>query len=355
MDALLRYLLSKIAFSLLSFEIVLMIVCSLLIVCIKLITTIVTKRREDIQLRITQYLEEFLFKDEPIENLLLQKNLRYFRDLVEVMEKFDLRFNDDRWIEIKNKVVEDCLLPQTKQFAASFSWFKRQLAARAFLLAPQKANKEILEKLLEDRRYLVRVAAAVCITKRSDFDLFKKVIEVMSKENPLSQFPYRDALLNADQEKFKWIADLLSKETNPEIAAIYLDILSKRYSNNLFPLIRPFVNSTNRECRALAIKALGGIPSLESIDLLMAHLYDSDWEIRAESIMSIQKLYVLKAIPKLELLLTDPVWWVRLQAALTLKEFGREGLNVLISQDKEKSPKAYEIAQYAMALPAANY
>lgn len=355
MDALLRYLLHQIAYTLLSVEFLLMFLCSILIVVVKIITKKVTGRRERIQQSITERLEAFLFNEIPPEKISIPKKECQFRNLVEVLEKFDQRFNDDRWSEIKKAVVGKYLIPSTKSYANSFFWVKRQLAARAFLLCPEQALPQVLGQLLEDQRYLVRVAAAVCVTKRSDYEMFCRMIQIMSQENTLSQFPYRDALLNADQEKFKWIEALLAKEKNPAIAAIYLDILSKRYSHNLFSLIRPFVNSNDRECRTLAIKALGGVPSQDSVDLLMTHLSDSDWQIRAESVLGLQKLYALKAIPELEMLLNDPVWWVRLQAALTLKEFGKEGVEALLSQDKEKAPKAYEISQYAMALPSANY
>ena len=351
MDALLKYLLEKIAISLLSIELVIMISCAIAIIIIKCITKIVTNHRGDVQEKLSDIIESFLLNDINLKDLLIPTELCQYRNLVEVLEKFDQRFNDQRWTEIKEKINSTYLLPRAPKFASSFSWVKRQLAARSYLLSPHLADAALINELLEDKRYLVRVAAAVCATQMSSQELFFRVIKKMSDETSLAQFPYRDALIQVNEEKYAWIASLLSSTNDNNIRAICLDILTARYSTNLFSLVKPFVNSENRACRLLAIKALGSINSEESKEILICHLDDSEWEIRAESVIGMQKLYVIQSIPKLKKMLSDLIWWVRLQAALTLKNFGQQGLEILISQDLEKEPEAYKIAQYILALP----
>ena len=351
MDALLRYILYHIAYSLLALEIILMVSCCLAIILVKNITKWVIRRRTRIQDQIGSIIETYLFSEQPIDTVSIPADLCQYRNLVETLERYDQRFNDQRWLKIKEKIVTTYLLPRAESYASSFSWSKRQLAARSLLLCPQKASEKLLAKLLEDSRYLVRVAAAVCITQTSYKDLFYKMIRKMSKETSLSQFPYRDALIQVDQEKYQWLESLLSTETDKAVIAICLDILSTRYSSNLLPLVKPFVNDPDRNCRTLAIKALGNIPNDQAIEMLTDHLVDSDWEIRAEAIMGLQKLYATQTIPKLHVLLNDPIWWVRLQAALALKNFGSEGREILTSPNLSKEPLAYEIAQYTLALP----
>lgn len=351
MDALLRYSLYQIAFSLVVFEIYLMLFCCVVIIITKLITRWSQNRRISRQAQIGKIIETSLFDQKPIDTLKIPRKLLDFRNLVESLEKFDQLFSDPRWIEIKEHILKKYMLPKVKAEASSRFWFRRQLAARCLLLSPNHADPHLLNKLLDDSRYLVRVSAAVCITQAHHKELFYKVIHKMSQETELSRFPYRDALIQVDEEKYRWIEELLKKETNKEVIAICLDILSARYSGNLLPLVKPFVNDPDANCRKLAIKALGNIPSLEAIQLLMDHLNDPDWNIRAEAIVGLQKLYAVQAIPKLRSLLNDPVWWVRLQAGLTLKGFGKTGLEVLATQSKEL-PKAYEIAQYTLAMPS---
>lgn len=351
MDALLRYILYQISYSLLFYELMLMVSACLLIVLTKLITRYATKKRNKNQNEISQLIEKFLLNEEPLDQLIIPSRLQAHRNLVETLEKYDQLFNDVRWRAIKEKIVSTYLSPYEKRRSSSFFWFTRQLVSRTLLLCPHLAKKETLIKLLDDNKYLVRIPAAVCITKLRDRDLFIKVIERMSCETALSQFPYRDAIIQTNEDNFLALSSLLKTEKNKKIIAICLDILSTRYTDDLFDLVKPFMNDTDRTCRVLAVKALGNIPNEQAIKLLIGHLSDSDWEMRAEAITSLQKLYATQSIPDLVQLLQDPIWWVRLQAALTLKSFGREGVEALSSQDNTKSPLAHEIAQYTLALP----
>ncbi|WP_068470041.1 HEAT repeat domain-containing protein [Candidatus Protochlamydia phocaeensis] len=350
MDALLRYLLYHIAYKVLFIELILILLCICTIILVKFYNQWSANRRKQIQNELTLLFEAAIFNKYPVRDITLPSHLNQFRNLIEVMEEFDQRFSDPRWHEVKEHVISTYLLQRAERYAASSYWYKRQLAARCYLLCPQKAREQILAKLLQDKRYLVRIPIAVCITKTPYRQLFEEVIKQMSREPELSQFPYRDALIQADQEKFTWIEALLASEPDPAITAICLDILATRYSSNLFSIVSRYVNSLHRNCRLKAIEALGNIPSSESIRLLIVHLEDSDFKIRESSINGLEKLYVIQAAPKIGTLLNDPVWSVRLQAAKTLKNFGKEGMVILDAQ-KPDQPKAYEIAQHVLALP----
>lgn len=351
MDAILRYILYHIAFTLLSLEIILMVFFCIAIIITKFITKWTTTRRKHIQSEISSIIEKALFSQEPVTNLTIPPDQRQFRNIVETVEKFDYRFNDARWIEIKDRIVGTYLIPRSESFGTSYSWVKRQLAARAFLLCPSMANQKLLGEFLKDSRYLVRVAAAACITRISNRALFYEVVKKMSTETTLSQFPYRDALLQADQEKFEWLEGILTTEKDPAIITICLDVISTRYSNNLLNIVKPFLKDSHRECRVIATRALGNVPSDESIGLLINALQDSDWEIRAEAVIGLQKTFATQAIPKLSQMLSDPIWWVRLQAAIALKKFGEDGRKILTEQNAIEEPLAFEISQYILALP----
>lgn len=351
MDALLRYLLYNITYTVLFVEVLLIILCVLIIVVTKILRQWISERREQAHNHLTLAIEESLFDSKSLPELAPPNSLFQFRNFIEVLEEFDQRFNDAHWIEVKNGIISTYLLKQAESYANSSYWYKRQLAARCYLLSPQYASEDILSKLLQDKNYLVRIPAAICITKTSYKKLFYEMIKQMSQEHHLSQFPYRDALIQIDQERYEWIEALLASDPNPAISAICLDILSTRYSHNLFSQVARFLNSPNRECRLKAVEALGNIPSQESIQLLVSHLHDTDFQIRESSIIGLEKLYAIKELPKIGELLNDPIWSVRLQAAKTLKALGKEGLEILGMQNRQKVPKAYEIAQYVLALP----
>ena len=355
MDSLLSYLLFRIAIQIMIVELLVMLFCALFIIVTKLVTRYYRQVKKVQQDRISGAIELALFppedsKPNPIENFVLPKGTYKFKNWVETLETFEQRFTDHRWIELKKQLIDRYLLKEAKSYVSSRSWIKRQLAARTFLLNPEIATEEEMLKLIKDPKHLVRVFAAVAITKLNSRTLFYEVLRKMSEETPLSRFFYRDALVQCDQEKFNWMEDLLYKESDPAIIAMILDVLSTRCTSNLLPAIKPYTHSPDRTCRILAIRALGNLSDSDSIELLMEHLEDSDWEIRSESIQGLKKQHVKKAIPQIAELLDDPIWWVRLQAANALKSFGEDGKKILEDQDPITKPLAHEIAAYSLAL-----
>jgi hypothetical protein len=355
MDSLLSYLLFRIAIQIMVLELLVMLACCLMIVVTKLLTRHFHRIKKQQKDELSSAIESALFpvkdaKLNPIENFSLPKGAYEFKNWVEVLESFEQRFTDERWIDLKKQLIDQYVVKDAKYYVLSNSWIKRQLSARAFLLYPEKASEEELSKLINDPKHLVRVFAAVAITKLNSRPLFYEVLRKMSEETPLSRFFYRDALVQCDQEKFNWMEDLLNKEQDPNIIAMILDVLSTRCTSNLLSAIKPYTHSPDRTCRILAIRALGNLSADESILLLMEHLEDSDWEIRSESIQGLKKQHVKKAIPQIAELLNDPIWWVRLQAANALKTFGEDGKKILENQDPVTKPLAHEIAAYTLAL-----
>lgn len=354
MEALLRYALYHFTRFILTAEIAIMLAACISIACIKAYTNWKADCSQRLQARLSSDIESVFFHRTSITTLQWPFVRHQYRDIIEVLEKFDQRISDPLWLQIKQMILEVYLLPYASMLAASLSWVKRQLAARCYLLWPEKAPKDELDKLLHDKKYLVRVVAAVCIAQSNHRDLFQKMIWQMSKEYELSRFSYRDALIQASPEKFLWLEEILKGNPPSDIAAICLDVLATRLSHSLLPIIKSYVSKEDPQCRLLAIKALGNLPSKEACAILQQHLVDSSWEIRAESIKGIVKLYATETIPQLTFLLNDPMWWVRLQAALALKEFGPRGQEILLAQTQENSKESYEIAQYVLSFADAN-
>jgi HEAT repeat protein len=357
MNTLLRYLLFNVAIKIVLIEMLVMLLFVLLIVIVKIYNKRKAQRIKKLQDAIAASFDQVLFgettrsRKEEIERYTLPEDLYSFRDLIEVCETFDQRYRDPNWQKLKRVVFEKHLFEEAKESAYANYWFNRQLAGRAFLLNPKMAPVEALEHLLSDKRFLVRIAAAICITKTPYKGLFIKVVEAMANESSLSQFPYRDAIIDSDQEKFVWLVELLQTAKIAKITNVCIDLLSTRTIYELPDLVEKYLTSPNKESRLLAIKALGSVPSEKSMQLLVKHLEDSDWEMRAESLIGLRKLHVQSAAREIEPLLGDPSWWVRQQAAMTLKSFGEEGQAILRSQSQEKKPLAYEISQYILALP----
>lgn len=349
MESLLRYTFFNLGLSILLLEIAIIVVLVLAIVIVKAFyhyREILRKKKYD---EISLIIKNAM-KGEPLPNI--PSRLQDFSIFIKVMENFEQRFSDEQWNTIKEKIIDTYFLKLANEYSQSRYWMRRQLAARCYLLTPSKAPPLILDKLLDDKNFLVRVAAATVVCRISDKQLFYHVLKNMSEETSLARFAYRDPLIQIDTEKFNWVGELLVQEKNPEIVAVCLDILSTRTTQDLFPLVMTHIHDSHRKCRLYAIKILKGIPSTTTTNILVGCLSDEDWEIRSESLKSLSgSIPTGTVLNKISTLLNDPVWFVRLQAALTLKHFGKEGMDILWNINEKIEPQGYEIARYVLALP----
>lgn len=349
MDELLKYLLLRIALYILLIEFLCILLGCLLIVIVKFYNRWSEAKTKKDQDEISSIIQKTIFGKDDVHKIEIPSHFCDHNNLVEVLERYDRHFIDSRWVELKETIVKKYLVSKAKAAISSYFWIQRLLAARTFLLCPSIAQEDELRKLLNDSRYLVRVTAAVCITKTPYKKLFYEMLQKMKSETDLSQFPYRDALVSSSEQVFGWLKEILLTEKDPEIQAICLDAVSTRFSPDLFPILSSYLDSENKNCRIFAIKGLSNIPSPKTIEILENKLTDKEPDIRLETVKSLEKLYAVTSIDKLATVLRDPDWNVRLQAAMTLKGFGSQGLRIL-SEQQPKDHFAYQISQYALAL-----
>lgn len=302
--------------------------------------------------KLSQILADGLQKNRVIENSEIPPKLQNYQILLATLEAFNRNFRDRVWQQTRLHLIDGFLLPKVKGFLTSKKWQNQLLGLRCIALDPKRLmDDELVIPLLDSHSFLVRVTSATCMVHSDRKELLMAVVNRILKEAPLARYPFRDLLVTGSAETFKWIEEIALSETNPEIIALCLDVLSTKMGKNLLPLAAQHIHSEDRNCRLTSIKIFSNIPSEESKHFLSECLNDSDSEIRAEAARGLGNIKATSQIPQLTQVLNDPDWFVRLQAALALKAMGGEGRSVLFRQDVAKSPAAHEVAQYVMALP----
>lgn len=274
------------------------------------------------------------------------------RDLLKVLESFDLRFSDESWNQIKQAILTEQCLNQARQMTESASWIQRDIGLRFLKLAISPQDEPIVKRLLEDSHSLVRIKAAMSAVKLGTRPLIEHLLHRMIKESTLGRYPYRDALIKSKKEVFIILEEILKTDKNEEIRLICLDVLSTRVAESLLPVVEEYLQSEHLENKIIAIRILANFPREKSIQYLIQFLSNKDWQARLEAAKGLRTLVALKSIPHLAKALNDPVWEVRLEAALALKKMGEEGLIILSRQDPDINQQAFETAQYALALPS---
>lgn len=333
-------------------QIVILILIFLAIALIRLWKYMRASREKQHADLIKRLISASIQKKQILEVSSIPKGLRHLSDLLPILEIYDHDFSDFIWQQTKNQLIDQVLLKEAKVFMLSRDWVKRQMGLRCIALDPERLIDETqVMPLLNDPKFLVRIVAASCLIRSKRPHLLLPTIQRMAKESTMARYPYRDCLINSGAETFVCLAQLAAQETDPELIAICLDVLSTKISHNLSQLAIKHVTSQNIPCRLASIKILSKIASPDSQKWLISSLEDPEWEIRAEGAKALGKILAFKSIPQLNLLLNDKEWFVRLQAALALKAMGIQGRQVLNVQEQQKNPEAYEIANYVLALP----
>ncbi len=101
------------------------------------------------------------------------------------------------------------------------------------------------------------------------------------------------------------------------------------------PFLRQDLESTNLQIRRAAVKVYARNPQDDSAAVLLNCLDDPDEEIRLQAAYGLEFHESKECLEKLRYTLSDNFWAVRLQAAMTLRKFGRPGMEVLQRQNPQ--------------------
>ncbi|MBI5346116.1 MAG: HEAT repeat domain-containing protein [Chlamydiae bacterium] len=332
------------------FEFLLVIVVILLLFFARIILTIKQKREEKLKKTITNLLLEAIEKEKiTVVKHIPQKCLKP-KMLLSVLENLDSKFSDKVWVNIKEQLVKNNLSPLAKKWVKSSNWMKRNFAARCFALAPQIENESEIIHLLGGPIPLVRLTAIEPAVYLGTNALLHAFFQAMSKEPERGRYPYRDAILKGQTFVFSWIKEQLIQEKDTKLRYIYLDILSAKFDSFVLKFIKKDLRSSHKDLRLKAVTVVASFPNEKSVSLILSLINDPNPLIRAEVVKALPSFLNARAIPKLKKALLDKDWWVRLYAALALKKLGVKGRKILLSQDKKKHLKSYEVAQYVLAL-----
>lgn len=338
-------------FIVLVIEIILIVICLTLLIIYYFISIYRKRRYQEVQEKLRELFLNYLTNPTEEQYEKIQHLKEDQRDLLTVLESYDLRFSDEPWRNIKKAILTEDVLKKSRQMTESKSWVKRDIGIRFLKLAIEKEDEPIILRLLDDPHSLVRIQAALCAVKLGTRPLIEQLLHRMTKESVLGRYPYRDALIKSKKEVFVLLENIMKTEKNEEIRFICLDVLSTRVAESLLPVVEEYLQSGHLENKIAAMRILANFPREKSIQHLMQFLSNKDWQVRLEAARGLGILVAVKSIPLLAIALNDPIWEVRLQAALSLKKMGEEGLIILSRQDPDINQQAFETAQYALALP----
>lgn len=333
-------------------EVCIILLILLSMIAVRVIQTLRAKKLREHKQNLNLLLDDAILHDRPIDVSKVPEDLKSMYVLLPILEAYNHNFKDAIWKECKERLIDAYLAKDLNKYLQSRQWQKRQEGLRLMALWPEKLfSKDFAVPLLQDKVYLVRVAAAHCLIKTGEHDYVKMVLERMVQESRLSQYPFRDALIQGGPRVFEQLEKIAENDQNPLVVAVCLDVLSTRTNHNLLPLAKQYLHSPDMLCRLGAIKVFESIGGIESTQSITERLMDGDPVIRRTSAKALGRLRAVSSVPQLVLLLQDSDYLTRLNAAIALKEITPEGRDALFGQKPEISRVAYDTAQYILAIP----
>lgn len=272
------------------------------------------------------------------------------KNLLSVLESFNYKFNGMDWIQLKQELVERYLLPKARRYANSFFWERRNFAARIFALMPLPKDEEIICKLMDDPKFLVRSFAGMALTTLESSKGIRKILEHMSEEIGYAHYFFRDVLAESSQHNLSLVAacSIENKETKFHLSC--LEVLSLKTSSANIAFLSQDLLSHNPKVRLAALKVLNRNPFKKLPSILLNSLEDPDEGVRLEAVLGLTHFKSEKALIYLKRHLSDVSWKVRSGSAIALRKLGVEGIAILNNQTPLKDHLAYEAAQYALQL-----
>jgi HEAT repeat protein len=300
-------------------------------------------RRARVRRRVEPRLMEYLQGDLPEEWILtaLQKLPR--RDVRDLLKKH-FRISSGRALSKLSAIyLKLGLDAQDVRDTYSWDWWKRAAAVRRLGMLQNDAFRPSLTRCLHDSHDLVRIEAArslALVGDPSGIDVIADMVDVPSRWQAVILAEIAQTI---GAQGVDIVRGMIASDPRPAVRATAIDAVCQLTDVDAVPVLRPLLQSSEKELRIRAIKALGILGAVEVTDELTGLLQDPSWEVRSQAVKALGKVARTAdplVIDALSAAVGDPSWWVRYNAAHTLLSLGDPGAAEL-SRISESSPDAF--------------
>lgn len=268
---------------------------------------------------------------------------------VERLAAWSSRVPLDRWPALAQSLDRAPWGARLRRAAGSPRWWKRLQSARYLAAAGVPADTATLVRLIRDRHPAVHLAAVSALNHMSAPELAEAVIDQLP-HLPIHVGSYfASALQRARPVAVPLLDRRLSNLDDPALPRI-AEYAARLHEPSLRPRFTALARHPNREVRAQAARALGGLPHAESQAALLTLLTDEAWVVRAQAARGLGLLAAPIALPGLRKALRDPEWWVRLRAALALTRFAGAGRDALVQEERGPDAGARNVTELVLGL-----
>lgn len=292
-------------------EFSLVIVILLLTIFSKCFNILYDKRNKKIKLEIEKYIYDVIRSPKKLISKEFPKQLKKLDILLDCIDEFDAKPSPNQWHAIRDKFINQIILPIAINAANEYGIKSRFNAARALTLIKKIGNDEIINTLVaSDIPIIYHNAIIAAIMNHSELAI-NSIIQKMADQPWARQNIYLQGFSSLPIEERVFYEKKLASAMDPNIRAVLYNIMRRFPSAPIGWNVSQDINSDNIELKISALKFISYVDREVAIPYLVTLLNDPDWEVRLVAIRRLNMLHAEKEISELSKYLKDKDWWVR--------------------------------------------
>ena len=234
--------------------------------------------------------------------------------------------------------------------ASSRQWGRRLQAARCLSLTGMPEDAAQLERLLNDERPAVAIAAIAALPRVADAPMVGRVLDRFPALPGVVRVYLHDTLREMRALVAPALATRLASHAPARSLAAWADLAGALDLAPALEQVRPLAGHAEPRVRVAAARALRRVPTRGSTEVLHQLLRDMDPTVRGTAAHSLGELGSALAIPALLVAARDDVWSVRVRATLALSQLGEQGRAAVRSLRDDEDRYVADIAMLISGL-----
>jgi hypothetical protein len=215
---------------------------------------------------------------------------------------------------------------------------RRLRSVRLFVIFFDASERAFLLRLLDDKP-IIRLAAVSALSRVPFPETLGYIFSAFEEGSGFAVQAYFNIMFSLGNRIAPLVRAFLNKPLSVDKLALLVELVGAIPLRTLYPDVVALAGHPDKEIRLRVARALGKLLVPETGDKLVTLSSDEAWEVKAQAVKSLGRMRNVGTLDILTGALFSPYWHVRFNAGHALAEMGDEGLRRLrevAAQDDDK-------------------
>jgi len=221
---------------------------------------------------------------------------------------------------------------------ASRRMTKRLQSVRLFIVFFDPAESAFLFRLLDDKP-IIKLAVVNALARIPSPETLNHIFKAFEEDTGFMVQAYFNIMFSLGNRTEPFVKAFLKKPLPAEKLGLLVELVGAIPLRTLYEDVVALAGYPDKEIRIRVARTLGKLLIPDTVDTLITLSTDEAWEVKAQAVKSLGKMKNLKTLDVLGRSLFSPFWYVRYNAGYGLAEMGEEGLQRLkevAAQDEDR-------------------